>query len=47
MIYIVGTGIGSVKELSQRALELLKKADLIVGFRNSLSVLSGMELRAE
>ncbi len=47
MIYIVGTGIGSVEELSQKAVELLKEADLIVGFKNSLSVLSGMELRAE
>jgi len=36
MIYFIGTGLNSEENLSQRAVEIIKKADMIIGFKHSL-----------
>jgi len=47
MIFIVGTGIGDLKDLSCKVIDILESAEFIAGFEHSFSILKGLSLRAQ
>jgi len=47
MIYLLGTGLNHINDLSLKATEILKKAELIVGFKHSLDIPKALNCTGE
>lgn len=47
MIYLLGTGLNCIDDLSNKAINILKQADLIVGFKHSLTIPRQLQCRGE